>query len=40
MGGLQHENTRQLEADALEESVAYGCLFCITGREEHVARRI
>ena len=40
MGSLQHENAQQLEADAHEEGVAYGCLFCVTGREEWVARRI
>lgn len=40
MGILRHEHTQRLEANAQEKSIAYGCLFCITGREERVARRI
>ena len=40
MGSLQHENAQQLEADAHEEGVAYGCLFCVTGKEMIVAENI
>lgn len=37
MDSLQHENAQRLEADEREESVAYGCLFCATGKEQSVA---
>mgnify|MGYP002558376950 FL=1 len=40
MGSLQRENAQRLEADAHEEGVAYGCLFCVTGKEMIVAENI
>ena len=40
MGSLQQESAQRLEADAHEESVAYGCLFCVTGKEQSVAERV
>ena len=40
MGSLQQENPQRLDADEQEESVAYGCLFCTTGKEQSVAERV
>ena len=40
MGSLQQESAQRIEADAHEESVAYGCLFCVTGKEQSVAERV
>lgn len=39
MGSLQHEGAERLEVDT-QEDVAYGCLFCRTGKEKSVAERI
>lgn len=40
MGILQPECSGQSKGSFQSENVAYGCLFCITGREELVAKRI
>ena len=40
MGSLQQESAQRIEANAHEENIAYGCLFCITGREARVTERI
>lgn len=40
MGSLQHENAQRLEAETHEENIAYGCLFCVTGKEQSVAESV
>ncbi len=40
MGSFQPEGTQRIEANAHEENIAYGCLFCMTGKEQSVAERV
>ena len=40
MRGLQHEGAQRTELNAHEGNTAYGCLFCITGKEQNVAERV
>lgn len=40
MGGFQYEGAQRIEANLHEENIAYGCLFCMTGKEQSVAERI
>ena len=40
MGSFQHEGAQPIEANAHEENIAYGCLFCMTGKEQSVPERI
>lgn len=40
MGGFQYEGAQPIEANAHEVNIAYGCLFCMTGKEQSVAERI
>ena len=40
MGSLRYEEGKQLQTEAQEESLAYGCLFCKTGKEQIVINRI
>lgn len=40
MGSFQHEGAQPIEANAHEKNIAYGCLFCMTGKEQSVAERV
>lgn len=40
MDSFQHEGAQPIEANAHEENIAYGCLFCMTGKEQSVAERV
>ena len=40
MGGFQYEGAQRIEANMHEENIAYGCLFCMAGKEQSVAERI
>ena len=40
MDSLRHEDEKQLQTETQEKSLAYGCLFCKTGKEQSVINRI
>ena len=40
MGNFQYEGTQRIEANMQEKNIAYGCLFCMTGKEQSVSERV